>query len=131
MDASGDRDTPDGSDDGVAPFSSRGPTLDGDVKPDIVLPGVNITSTVPRRPWVFRRKVARASYATLSGTSMATPMAAGLAALILERDPSATPQQVKANLMAAGRDLGEPPNVQGSGEPDGYRAVLAPSPVAT
>lgn len=123
--AADDRDTPDASDDGVAPFSSRGPTADGDVKPDVVLPGVNITSAVPPGSWLFRRDGRRASYATLSGTSMASPMGAGLAALILEKDPSATPPQVKARLMAAGRDLGEPPNVQGKGEPDGYRAVVA------
>lgn len=125
--AADDRSTPDAADDGVAPFSSRGPTPDGEIKPDIVLPGVNITSAVPPGPcllWHRVRKGSGGAYATFSGTSMATPMASGLAALLLEREPSATPPQVKAKLMAAARDLGEPPNVQGRGEVDGYRAVF-------
>ena len=131
--ASDDRGTADASDDGVALFSSRGPTPDGDVKPDVVLPGVNITSAIPpslRLPGRRLQKGSGGSYATFSGTSMATPMASGLAALLLENDPSATPQQVKERLMAAGRDLGEPPNAQGRGEPDSLRAVFAASPVA-
>ena len=88
---------------------------------------MNITSAVPPGPcllWHRVRKGSGGAYATFSGTSMATPMASGLAALLLEREPSATPPQVKAKLMAAARDLGEPPNVQGRGEVDGYRAVF-------
>lgn len=60
---------------------------------------------------------------------MATPMASGLAALILERQPSATPGQVKRGLVAAARDMRQPPNVQGHGEVDGFRAVIGYEPV--
>ncbi|MGE5086884.1 MAG: S8 family serine peptidase [Bacillota bacterium] len=65
-------------DDGLAMFSSRGPTLDGRVKPDIVAPGTNILST---RSHVKGASVLWGAYnddyAWAGGTSMATPITAG------------------------------------------------------
>jgi subtilisin family serine protease len=61
--------------DNIAWFSSRGPTLDYRVKPEIVAPGVGICSSVPY--YVFG-----VSYSCWSGTSMATPHVAGAAALV-------------------------------------------------
>ncbi len=102
-----DRDTVEREDDDVASFSSRGPTLYGQIKPDIVAPGVNIVSL--RSPKSFIDKLQKGNrvgsdYITLSGTSMATPICAGIVALMLEHNPSLTPDQVKQNLKN-GTDL--------------------------
>ena len=59
----------------IANFSSRGPTLDGRIKPDIVAPGASITSA---------KTQTISEYVALQGTSMATPQVSGIAALIRE-----------------------------------------------
>ncbi len=59
-------------------FSSRGPTLDGRVKPDIAAPGMRITAANFIDP---------TGYSLMNGTSMATPYISGLAALMLDADP--------------------------------------------
>ncbi|MCM3733180.1 S8 family peptidase [Fictibacillus nanhaiensis] len=107
------------ADDDVASFSSRGPTLYGNVKPDILAPGVNIVSL--RSPNSYLDKLQKSSrvgsqYFMLSGTSMATPICAGIVALILQQNPNLTPQEVKSLLMN-GADLwrDRDPNVYGAG----------------
>jgi len=47
---------------------------------------------------------------------MATPMVAGTAALLLQQNPSCTPDEVKRQLMSTAVDLGFAPDEQGSGE---------------
>ncbi|MFD1361967.1 S8 family peptidase [Lentibacillus salinarum] len=116
--ATDDHNNTDRSDDTVADFSSRGPTIDGLIKPDLLTPGVEIVSL--RSPNSFLDKTNKSarvdsSYVSLSGTSMATPICAGVVAQLLQSDPNLTPDQIKEQLMDASEDLGQPSNAQGSG----------------
>ncbi|MDD1757599.1 MAG: S8 family serine peptidase [Methanotrichaceae archaeon] len=80
----------------VADFSGSGPIRDGRTKPTVVGPGVDVVSTIP--PGLERPKYVDIYYAIESGTSLSTPVAAGLAALLLQADPDLTPAGVKAAL---------------------------------
>jgi len=106
--------------DHIASFSSRGPTSDGRVKPDIVLPGVNIIAA--RAKGTSLGKVIDDYYVALSGTSMATPHAAGICALLLQAEPDLTPLEIKQRLMGTAIDLGEDPYSQGQGRADAWLA---------
>ena len=80
----------------LAVFSSRGPvTTSWEVKPDIIAPGVNILSTVPE------------GYAELQGTSMAAPYVTGILALLAEKHPNASPQELKNRLLTYAKPIGE------------------------
>jgi len=83
-------------DDKVAMFSGTGPLRDGRIKPTVMAPGVNVITTVP--PDVEVEGRIDSYYAGSSGTSLATPVAAGLAALLLQANPSLTPAGVKAAM---------------------------------
>ncbi|EJQ32728.1 hypothetical protein IEC_05189 [Bacillus toyonensis] len=115
--------------DHLADFSSRGPaTKTDDIKPDIVAPGVSIFSTVPE--YINDPKDGEnypVAYGRMSGTSMATPHTAGVAALILQEHPNYSPFEVKEALMNTAVDLKEERSVfeVGSGRIDAYRAVHA------
>jgi len=96
------------TDDLIASYSSKGPTTyDHVVKPDIVAPGNLIRSTRARGSTLdtlFPGNRVRGShesndYFRLSGTSMATPGASGVVAMLLQQDPTLTPDQIKARLM--------------------------------
>lgn len=107
--------TPDRADDLVASYSSKGPTLlDHVVKPDIMAGGNYVISTlastsatlyttqnaIPTNYYNSAGSSASSTaYMKLSGTSMATPVVAGAAAILLQQTPSLTPDQVKARLM--------------------------------
>jgi serine protease AprX len=103
-------------DDVIASYSSKGPTLlDHIVKPDLVAPGNNIVSVMAPKstiPATYPQTLVpnnyyeagtvsgnSGNYLRLSGTSMATPVVAGAAALLIQQNPSLTPDQVKARLM--------------------------------
>lgn len=113
-----DRGTPDRGDDAIAAFSSRGPTRDGRHKPDLLAPGVAVTSLrSPGSTIDKQNEPARVGrwYLTLSGTSMATPIVAGVVALLLEAEPWLTPDQVKARLLGSAEDRGLAADDQGAG----------------
>ena len=77
------------SDISIARFSSRGPTRNGESKPDLVAPGVDIISLDSRNP---------KGYSSQSGTSMAAPVVSGAAACLYSKYPNLTPFQVKQIL---------------------------------
>ncbi|HHW12178.1 MAG TPA: S8 family peptidase [Firmicutes bacterium] len=91
-------------DDEINDFSSRGPTIDRLAKPDLVAPGANITSL----------KV-DGGYMAQSGTSMATPVVAGAAALLWEKNPALTPNRVRELLVTTAEDRGYSRLIQGAG----------------
>ncbi|MCC6542253.1 MAG: S8 family peptidase [Flavobacteriales bacterium] len=121
----------------IASFSSIGPTLDERVKPDIAAPGVNIGSAMSSYTDETFNSIANVSFqgrsypfARLSGTSMSSPAVAGIAALVLEANPTASPQMVKEALMRTARQdsyTGSIPvagSVQwGMGKVNAYQAV--------
>ncbi len=90
----------------IADFSSRGPALKK-VKPDLVAPSVDIISCGIKKP-----------YTSLSGTSVATPMIAGLACLMLEKENDLTPDAIKNNLLRNCNPLGFEMNLEGFGMPN-------------
>lgn len=115
-----DKNTVEKYDDEIAPFSSRGPTkIDELTKPDILSPGVNITAataygsvldTHPKIPHVGEH------YITISGTSMATPVMAGIVADIVQARPDLTPREVIEVFKGTARKLpGLDANQQGRG----------------
>ena len=87
----------------IAGFSSRGPTRDGRVKPDLVAKGTMQYSTLPGN-----------SYGLLQGTSMSSPVVTGISAIVVEQwrktfgGQSPSPQQIKTLLIAGADDLGNP-----------------------
>ncbi len=102
---SDDRQTVTPQDDKLNPTSSRGPSIDKLVKPDLVAPGTEITSI-----W------SNGGYKTQTGTSMATPVVTGAAALILQKWPNYKPAQVKRMLLSNTIDLNLDKYLQGTGE---------------
>ncbi|PYV85559.1 MAG: hypothetical protein DMG05_22480 [Acidobacteria bacterium] len=109
--------TPTRGDDTIASYSSKGPTaFDHVVKPDILAPGNQVVSLLSPYSQLPKNYPAAAvytpeyitnsnktnvsgAYMRLSGTSMATPVVSGAAALMIQSDPTLTPDTVKARLM--------------------------------
>jgi len=114
------------ADDRIATYSSRGPTrLDFILKPDIVAPGNKVISLnasagdflatnypgndIPWQSYCYANKTGESTrYFSLSGTSMAAPVVAGAAALLLQANSSLTPDVLKARLMFSADKWGFP-----------------------
>lgn len=109
---------------GVSYFSSRGPTADGRMKPDLVAPGENILSA--RHKWPKQAATARDYYVEMSGTSMATPHVSGLLAAFLSarKEFIGYPDRVKALLLEHCTDLGRDPYIQGKGMPNLVKMLM-------
>jgi serine protease AprX len=138
-----DRDTVPLDDDLLAWYSSKGPSLiDLVVKPDLVAPGTWIVSARATGSWLdtqhheltlaigdYKNDPAHAAqdgaYYSLSGTSMAAPMVAGAAALMLQKDPTLTPATIKARLMKSAVKDERLVFESGAGSLDVYGAVTA------
>lgn len=89
-------------------YSGQGPTKNCIVKPELVVPGTNITSCSNQKGY----------YARKSGTSMAAPIISGTVALLLNKYPKFTPMEVKLRLHERAIDLGLPLHKQGWGTVD-------------
>lgn len=87
----------------MASFSGSGPTRDDRIKPDVVAPGVDIISTVPSG--LKRPVYVDDYYARESGTSLSTPVAAGLSALLLQSRENLTAAGVKAAMILGATKL--------------------------
>ncbi|MGC4894939.1 S8 family serine peptidase [Micromonospora sp. DT31] len=110
----------------VTDFSSRGPAPDGATKPDLVAPGAGVLSAMPG-----------GGYATLDGTSMATPQVAGVVALMWSANPALLGDLDRTRAILretatpvpppGGRtdDCGGAANVSGAGLVNAYAAVRA------
>lgn len=122
---------------GISNFSSYGPSFGNTMKPDISAPGTlvvsalssytNTYSGVYSKSVTFNDRLYR--FVPLSGTSMACPFVAGVAALVLQANPNLSPAQVKDILLqtAYNDQFTEAAGTErfGSGKVNAYQAVLA------
>jgi len=106
---------------GVSYFSSKGPTGDGRLKPDLVAPGEKIISCsiqFDKQPYAYEEK---------SGTSMAAPHVSGGIATFLSahKEFRGQPETVKEIFLKSAMDLKRAPTFQGAGLLDLFRAVMS------
>ncbi len=101
------------SSDEVADLSSRGPSPWNEIKPEVTAPGMQIRSSMPG-----------GVYGSLNGTSMAAPHVSGLAALMLQADPTLSVADLEDIMASTAVPLGEeiPNNDSGWGRIDAYMA---------
>lgn len=109
---------------GVSYFSSKGPTVDGRQKPDLVAPGERIISCNAAYDPNAEHSDA---YCEMSGTSMAAPHVSGAIASFLSVRPDyrGSPREIKRIFKASAVDLGRAPAYQGSGMVDAFKALIS------
>ena len=109
---------------GVSYFSSRGPTADGRLKPDVVAPGERVVSC--RHTWPAKASTADELYVAQSGTSMAAPHVSGVVAAFLScrREFIGAPERVKDILKTSCTDLARDRLHQGAGMPNLVKMLL-------
>ncbi len=100
--------------DALSRFSSRGPTLDLLIKPDVLAPGEAVVSAWPG-----------GGTASLSGTSMATPLVTGLVALLRQLHPEWTHAELRSAVVARALDVHRMSSEQGSGRVDALDAATS------
>ena len=121
----------------IASFSSKGPTADGRMKPDITAPGNAIVSSIPDITSVTNYADGKTSetigdktyyWAYMSGTSMASPFVTGVLATWLEANPQLTPEKVRevfsTTAMTDTYTGTCPNNTWGYGKLDAYEGLL-------
>jgi subtilisin family serine protease len=102
------------SDGEIVYFSSRGPSFDGRIKPEVCAQGVSTRCADPS---------GTTGYTYANGTSLSTPLIGGAAAVILSAHPGWTPMQVREALMMSGDHALFPDNNYGWGVPDILAAI--------
>lgn len=122
----------------LARFSSRGPTVDGRIKPDICAPGYDVPSAVNNRQfasWMLDKTVLKSVFrqdtqywSAFNGTSMAAPHVSGIVALLLQIKPDLTPAEVQyilSSTATADSWTRQVPNMSyGYGKVNAYAAVV-------
>lgn len=99
----------------MAAFSSKGPTADGRLKPDLTAPGVSVFVVNPA-----------GGFTRNSGTSFSTPLIAGVAALYRQVHPFDSPADILDALRRTGNNAQRPDSIRGWGRPDAARAITFP-----
>lgn len=118
-------------DDRLATFSSKGPTIEGFIKPEVVTYGTNIASKMDERYFKKALNLSETgeNYSEISGTSQASAIVAGVAALIISNNPYISPDDVKCKIISSakaasdGSTLSYSPFQQGAGLVSAYDAV--------
>ncbi len=108
------------ADNQLAAFSSRGPSSDGRIKPEVTAKGVS----------VFGVAADNNAYQFTSGTSCAAPIVAGIAGLLLNAYPDLTNTQVRSIMLESGKNAATPNNEIGYGLLSALNAVCFPNIVS-
>ncbi|UCD17914.1 MAG: S8 family serine peptidase [Candidatus Zixiibacteriota bacterium] len=95
-----------GANESIASFSSKGPTSDGRLKPEVCAMGVNTRSANPLGDF---------GYTYVSGTSLSTPLVGGAAAVLRQAHPTYTPQQIRKAFMLTADNADTPDSTYGWG----------------
>lgn len=114
--------------DTIAEFSSRGPVVwDGKsiMKPDITAPGVKICAA-EWSDWLSEKRCRDDNHIAISGTSMAAPHIAGVAALMKQKNPLWTPDEIKNVLKETANPTLSNPFFAGAGRVDALKAAQSP-----
>ncbi len=91
-------------DDILSSFSSAGPTVEGFIKPELIAPGSKIQGLMSENSYIYRNfpeADAGGKYMALSGTSQSTAVTSGIVALLLQEDPTLSPDDVKCRLLSS------------------------------